>query len=801
MKTAYRIETCHDSKRIGTPLTPAPIYKEIHYIMGKNKIEIMEERVTEKIFGFMKSIKNIRGKNWFASIIVMLFVTDIAIFLNIPFLRQVLGFLCFTILPGLLILHVLELNKMGFIENFVLSVGLSVSFLMFGGLFMNEVYYAIGYKTPLSTYSLTISFTVAMFGLCYWAYKRNPDKNFTIFELNLENNFEKILFLMPLLFPFLSIFGAVFMNITDSNIITVFTLLLITAYVILLISRKSAPRGVYPFALLMISVSLLFMQSLRSNNLVGADIFAECYRAQFIVTTHHWDISFFHDTLNACLSVGILPPVYHFLSGLPVKYVIKIIYPLIYSLTPLCVYLISKKYLNKNYAFLASFLYMSQYFFILCGMVPVRTGLAVFFCALFMFVFFNEKMENLKRRFLHIIFLICIIFSHYSTSYMLFYSMLILLIITLLLKFANTIKNKHDLMVDKTPITITLVLLFFCVIFFWYGQLTEVPFNQGVDFVERTFINLNKFFNEEMERNILAQETLSGAYLFKEFPYKISYLSQMLTFFLIGIGVLYTIIKEFFPKLFNLKRLSRNCFWHQEIRFFSDLKLYLPFFFSRFRIVGQPLKYIKNNLNTTYIIFSSVLFGILFSILSIPFFGYDYQRPFMLALVLVAPLYILGAMLILKPLKRHALIAITAFVVLQFMCASGMVFVILGVHQPFNIILNSQSGGENWGYVHDQEVASFEWLKHNGVDLNIYGDGRIGVTQVRESPEFHIRNNFFKDNKTIEKGYIYLRYLNVVKREVVVVPGTIEIDNLANYSHLFVNKNEIYANGGSEIYI
>ena len=108
-------------------------------------------------------------------------------------------------------------------------------------------------------------------------------------------------------------------------------------------------------------------------------------------------------------------------------------------------------------------------------------------------------------------------------------------------------------------------------------------------------------------------------------------------------------------------------------------------------------------------------------------------------------------------------------------------------------------------YVHDQEVESFDWLKNNGVDFGIYGpmihgDGRVSETLFCGAG-FRVRNRFFKDDETIENGYIYLRYLNVIRKEVVVTPGTDEMDNLSNYSHLFVNENKIYNNGGSEIYL
>jgi uncharacterized membrane protein len=53
-------------------------------------------------------------------LIGLIFLTDLAILLNIPFLRQVLGFLFLTILPGLLIFQILKLNKTDSTEKFVL---------------------------------------------------------------------------------------------------------------------------------------------------------------------------------------------------------------------------------------------------------------------------------------------------------------------------------------------------------------------------------------------------------------------------------------------------------------------------------------------------------------------------------------------------------------------------------------------------------------------------------------------------------------------------------------------------------
>ena len=64
-----------------------------------------------------RRIEKIGAKEYFSILVLILPLTDFTILLNIPFLKQILGFLCFTIIPGLLILHVLKLNKTEFLKN------------------------------------------------------------------------------------------------------------------------------------------------------------------------------------------------------------------------------------------------------------------------------------------------------------------------------------------------------------------------------------------------------------------------------------------------------------------------------------------------------------------------------------------------------------------------------------------------------------------------------------------------------------------------------------------------------------
>jgi len=704
----------------------------------------------------IEKVNNLSLKHQLFGIALIILITDLFITFDIPILRQAFGFLTFTLIPGFLIVAIMRLEKLGFTEKFVLSVGLSVAFLMFVGLIINEVYYAIGYKTPLSTYSLMISFSTIMFLMIflimYQAYKRNDNKNFIIPTLDFKTETEKILFIIPLIFPLLSVFGTYLMNTRDNNSVLLFLYFLIPIYVALVaFLRDRVSNKVYVIAIIMIAVSLLLMQSLRSDYLLGTDIHEEHYISQTISSLMHWDMEYattyyYSPVYNACLSVTILPAEYFSLANIDVYKIFKIFYPLIYAIVPLIVYLISKRYVGGFYAFLVSFFYMSQMYFILAGLYPIRTGLAVFFVGLAIFVFFNENIQNIKKKILFIIFLISVIFSHYSTSYTLFIVMFVSLIIVFLMK----IKFKQT-----TALTITVVILFFSVIFFWYGQLTETPFTSGVDMVKNTLEKLNDFFVEE-SRNTVQLDVLTAKHLTMEAPYKISYIVHMLTFFLIGIG---TIIVAY-----NLLKGDR--------KFPAD-----------------------------YTILSFALLSVVFIVLIIPFGGYDYQRPYSVALLLLSPMFFIAGFELLKFLnKKISFCIIFSILILQFICASYLIFQIFGI--PYSVTLNSEGEYYNYFWFYDEEIVSSMWLKDNKEkNIAIYGDYLCGVKNV-DKAGIGCHYNFFKNNETITKAYVYLRYQNVKEKKVRIDTGyeSEAMKNINEYTPLFINKNKIYNNGGSEIY-
>jgi len=98
-------------------------------------------------------------------------LTDISIILNVPVLRQVLGFTTLTLLPGFLLIQIVRVSA-NRLEKILYAVGLSVSFLVFVPLMMNFVYPRIGIAQPISLLPLAATFSLILAILTVVGYKK-----------------------------------------------------------------------------------------------------------------------------------------------------------------------------------------------------------------------------------------------------------------------------------------------------------------------------------------------------------------------------------------------------------------------------------------------------------------------------------------------------------------------------------------------------------------------------------------------------------------------------------------------------
>jgi uncharacterized membrane protein len=483
---------------------------------------------------------------------------------------------------------------------------------------------------------------------------------------------------------------------------------------------------------------------------------------------------------------------------MPAEFLYKILHSVLCSVLPVIIYVIAKKYVKEGYAFLASMYFMSNHVFFWTGFNG-RANTAILFFAFAMMVLFNDRIEPLKKRILFIIFMAACMVSHYANTYIFFFVMLGTLVGMEILS-----KKYHC----KKEISLTVVILFFAMIFFWYSQVTESAFNVGISFISTTTRSLNDFFLIEM-RSGPAQALLGKGVVQENIVHKIHWILTWITFAFIGIGVA-TLIRRY-------KEMS-----------FPELNFKKPDF-------------LKDKFEVVYFVLVLACSGLLVAILAIPHLskGYGLGRSYPLASAILAVFFVIGGIILSKhflskertcakkecnssfgkaflskkrfvlkekqksstknTLQGRAYFIILLVLIPYFLCITGAMYNISGDRD--SIILNSEGGGYEWAYVHDQESCALKWFGNYAhvKGQKIYLAGFQGYGRVRSQGGIwkeSIDTGSFSADKEIT-GYIYLGYYNIIYGKVRDSTGA---HFMSEYSDKFVGKKRIYDNGGSEVW-
>lgn len=137
-------------------------------------------------------------------------------------------------------------------------------------------------------------------------------------------------------------------------LLTIFVLLGMFAFASV---RRATSDRVYLVLLSSLSISLLLATSFVSRNLSGYDIHQEYYIfSQTAAQGWHPETQLVY---NSVLSISILPTVLYTVTGLDGVWLFKTIFPLLYSVVPVLLYGLYRKFLSSQAAFLSVFLFMS----------------------------------------------------------------------------------------------------------------------------------------------------------------------------------------------------------------------------------------------------------------------------------------------------------------------------------------------------------------------------------------------------------------------------------------------------------
>jgi uncharacterized membrane protein len=252
--------------------------------------------------------------------------------------------------------------------------------------------------------------------------------------------------------------------------------------------------GLAKYALLSVYItflSLIIMPFIRFNALSGNDVLYE-FRAAEITSAQGWNTPFStqdwyirnFDYLS-CLSITILPTVFSRITGIDLFFIFKYCLSAIVSLTPILVYVNVKEAFGRPDLAVLSAIVFSQLYFVFSSISigGFRQPIALLFllCALFTIIKIAKGYHNKAYLLLLCIFIIGIVFSHYTVAY---YSLAIffsLMCVAFLVSKNRKVRLLLHASIQKAPRRSALLTRFVFVFllissFAWFAFVASSPF-------------------------------------------------------------------------------------------------------------------------------------------------------------------------------------------------------------------------------------------------------------------------------------------------------------------------------------
>ncbi len=745
-----------------------------------------------------------------ASQVAMFTVVSLAaVGFYIPVLTQIVGFIYLTFVPGIVILRILRLHKLGVVGTILYSVGLSLTFSILLGLFVNALYPYIGIAKPISTLPLTVTITIAVAVLCILAYVR--DKEFSSsFDLSVKAVLSQPVLLLILL-PLLAILGAYLVNLYQNNIVLLLLIVIIALIGLMVVLGKFIPERLYPLAVATIAISLLYHRSLISMHLIGWDIHSEYYVQSLVRTDGYWNLAI-PSTLNSMLSITILPGIYSCLLNMDGVWLFKIIYPLLFSLVPLGLFQIFRKQADGKTAFLSVFFFMSFPTFFTEMLSLARQQIAELFLVLLILLIVDKNITMTKRRALAIVFGFSLIISHYAVSYIYFFYILLAWVMLRVLTQVVSRQKGHTVgraspnnALKASPgemITWTGVALFLVMTFTWYVNIAgSSPFNAIVNVGRYIYNGITTEFFILETREIMV---LTAIGVNPPQNLTIAAINYATEFFIV-VGAIILIVRL------------------REMRFTLE---YVALVYISLLIIAMCIifPYFSASLNMTRLYHLTLLVLAPCCILGGGFFSQKILTAFKLAL---SRLRGLGQLIGFSFSRANPAGTKPSYVMLllmvlipYFLINTGFIHQVSGENPswPAAISLDDKwdylqfNEKAEWDYprFNEREVLSAKWVSSEvSASSRVYAD-RIGVLLLHGfMPRGQVALVSAETKSIPGDSYLYLRSWNVKKGEISSIvrekaqtkpPWHTRFEDHPALSDAISGKNKIYTNGGAQVY-
>lgn len=780
-------------------------------------------------------------KTLFALLFGLALLTNILLLARINFLgtTTLISFCTCILLPGFLISLILRIVKLSFWENLAFIIGFSIAFLEFGGLLLNILLPLFGVKDPLAFQNILIGFDGYFLLLFVVSWMRTQQLIVKI-ELPYRSRLEKVLYALPVFFPILAALGAIVINNGGSNILTLILLGAIAFYSLLLVLyRDKITEDLFPYAIFFMGLASLFTTSLRSWYITGHDIEREYYVFQLTNTHHFWNMAFYQDAYNACLSITILPTILTNLLSIQDIYVYKVVFQILFAIVPVLAFFILRNYAVPVLAFLSAFFFMSfptffndmpmlnrqEIGFIFFGLVLYvmlkRNRTRQFYAHIDEFLPFSE-LSLPMRRLLFIIFAISVIVSHYSTNFVLLALVAFVYVSTRVISLsfvkntlASLLSKSHTTLkttfTNKIFLSFPMILLLFVMTYLWNNLYTNssnhtssvvsevisgifVKSNAQSSDVSYSFFAAPKLNPEQQLQQYIqgvtkAAKSIHSANINNSEFYSQSVINKYPSYPLpqeqLAPTPLGNWLSSFHIPVFNIQDKLRSLA-ASLMQLFVFVGLIVIFFFKN-----------KKSFDLQYLLlcFGAIFLLILELVLPSISVEYGLLRMFQQLLFLLSLPIVLGLSSILFFAKEQKRILFTGIIaIIFFLNLTGFISHLTGDYYPQMTLDNAGLYYDAY-YVQKSDVLAIVWLSQNNVNNAPVESDLSGTNKLLTYGNINALNEFFPP---IIRKNAYV-YVEVSTNSVVSIDANILIFNTAR-PFLDDNKNLIYSNGKDNVY-
>jgi uncharacterized membrane protein len=712
--------------------------------------------------------------------------------------------ICLIPLFGSLIIYLTSIIKKITLSEFLsYSISFSILAIILIGLCV-DIAGLIIKKPTLRPDILLPVFDSIYVTLVFICLLKNKGKNLSTNILT--NTKPKIIiqYLVVLILPIMSVFGAEKLNNTGSDSLAIVTLLLIFIFAITIIIRKSdLPSSFYAISAWSMCSALLLGFSMRSNYLYGFDIHQEYQVFSSTVQNGIWHPTLINAAYNACLSITIFPAFLHSFLRIQNLYVFKLVAPLLFSTIAIVIYnLFLRQLKNKKHAFLLVFFFIAQTQFISEFPGLVRQQFALLFFALLLSATFLDIRQRTKT-ILIIVFGGGMILSHYSTTYV---CLALLVLAYLLKKLYLSIQKKYKqhgvnkaLYEGYWDIKPSLILILLISSFLWYGLVSNI--SSGLkSAIDSSVTSFSSFFEANSRSafilntvgigekpvttksllNLANTRRLSDSYSFEQYTPQPTYTSD--------------------PSPRNQVQLDLSYVYNYIMPTVVKLILVTGVIYT---VIVAFAK--KNNINYAMLISAaSVLFVVLVLLPNISQF-YNIERYYQQILIIVLPSFFVGLSYIVHKVKSERIITlVAAIVIFAYTLATTGIALLFTYGSPYIDISDNNSTYDRY-YTTAGEVDSLNWLANNRqsnynipdeVNLDRYSD----LNAIAYDPSLTSNSSIgLLPTQITGTSYVYASIINI-KGYVFDTYENNDITYTFPAALLNQNKDILYSNSDSEVY-